>query len=78
MNTFTVYSDPGHGWAKVPKVLLRDIDLDNKMSSFVTAVRGRDIMAQQDMENGHIKSLDEYGIFKIGLNPVKEAVWSRE
>lgn len=34
MNTFTVYSDPGHGWAKVPKVLLRDIDLDNQISSF--------------------------------------------
>ena len=34
MNTFTVYSDPGHGWVKIPKVLLRDIDLDNKISSF--------------------------------------------
>lgn len=29
---FDVYNDPGHGWAKVPKQLLKDLDLAENIS----------------------------------------------
>ena len=34
MTKFKFYQDPGHGWVKVPKALLKDIEIDDKISSF--------------------------------------------
>lgn len=32
--TFDFYMDPGHGWAKVPRKLLSDLGIADKISSY--------------------------------------------
>ena len=34
MKTFTVYTDPGHGWVKVPISLLHILDIADKITTF--------------------------------------------
>lgn len=31
---FTVYSDPGHAWVKVPRSLLKTLGIENDISSY--------------------------------------------
>lgn len=32
MHTFTVHTDPGHGWVQVPFILLNELGISNKIS----------------------------------------------
>ena len=34
MTKFKFYQDPGHGWVKVPKALLKEIGIDEQISSY--------------------------------------------
>lgn len=34
MTTFRFYSDPGHGWLKVPRKLLQELGIDDEISSY--------------------------------------------
>ena len=34
MQTFTFYSDPGHGWLAVPRALLYDLGIHDEISGF--------------------------------------------
>ena len=34
MQTFTFYSDPGHGWLAVPRALLRDLGIADEITPY--------------------------------------------
>lgn len=34
MKQFIFYSDPGHGWLEVPRVLLHDLGIEEKVSAY--------------------------------------------
>lgn len=31
---FPCYSDPGHGWAKVPRLLLKELEIEQQVSAY--------------------------------------------
>jgi len=46
---FTYYSDPGHGWVKVPRRLLDKLEIADKISSFSYA-RGDSVYLEEDCD----------------------------
>jgi len=47
--TFNFYSDPGHGWVKVPIKLLDELSIRNKISSY-SYVRGDFAYLEEDCD----------------------------
>ena len=47
--TFTFYSDPGHGWVKVPFSVLRTLGLTLKISPY-SYVRGDHAYLEEDLD----------------------------
>lgn len=62
MRTFIYYTDPGHGWIKVPKVLLETLGIAKDITSF-SYVRGEFAYLEEDCDFS--KFADTYGIDKI-------------
>ncbi|MCP4374000.1 MAG: hypothetical protein GY797_38735 [Deltaproteobacteria bacterium] len=48
---FVFYSDPGHGWVKVPVVLLRQLKITDKISRF-SYCRGDYAYLEEDSDAG--------------------------
>ena len=51
MTKFKFYQDPGHGWVKVPKALLKELGIDEKISSY-SYMRGDFVYLEEDMDLG--------------------------
>lgn len=45
----TVYSDPGHGWAKVPKALLNKLGISDKITRY-SYQRGEHAYLEEDCD----------------------------
>lgn len=59
---FTYYTDPGHGWVKVPRKLLTKLGIDHKISSY-SYERGDSVYLEEDCDLGHLcHALDSHGI----------------
>ena len=63
-----VYTDPGHGWAKVPKTLLAELGIAEKITPF-SYMRGDYAYLEEDQDaDTLVKALKEAGIkyeFKV-------------
>jgi hypothetical protein len=62
--TFTLYSDPAHGWVKVSKTLLKTLGIDEKISNF-SYQRGEFAYLEEDCD----ASLLVDALEKRGVNP---------
>ncbi len=49
MQTFTFYTDPGHGWVEVPRSLLHELGIADKISGF-SYQRGEDVFLEEDRD----------------------------
>ena len=49
MATFTYYTDPGHGWVKVPKSLLVKLEIDSQITLF-SYTRGDSVYLEEDCD----------------------------
>ena len=45
--TFTAYNDPAHGWIKVPRTLLKELGIADKVSDY-SYQRGGDVYLEED------------------------------
>lgn len=50
---FTYYTDPGHGWVKVPRKLLFKYNIQDKISGF-SYQRGDSVYLEEDGDLGHL------------------------
>lgn len=57
---FNFYSDPAHGWAKVPLSLLKELKIDQKISSYSYVKKG----------NAYLEEDGDLGVF---INAMKKA-----
>lgn len=46
---FNLYSDPGHGWLKVPKKLIKKLNLQEEISIF-SYIRGDHVYLEEDSD----------------------------
>ena len=46
---FTYYTDPAHGWVKVPKKLIVDLNIGDKISKY-SFVRNNHVYLEEDMD----------------------------
>ena len=51
MDTFTHYTDPGHGWVEVPRSLLHELGIADKITSY-SYQRGEDVFLEEDCDLG--------------------------
>lgn len=49
MTTFHFYSDPGHGWLKVPRKLLHDLNIANHITPY-SYQRGDYVYLEEDSD----------------------------
>lgn len=49
MHTFTLYSDPGHSWAKVPRKLLTKLNIADKITPYSYA-KGEYVYLEEDVD----------------------------
>lgn len=49
MQTFTFYTDPGHGWVEVPRSLLNELDIADKITPY-SYQRGDDVFLEEDCD----------------------------
>ena len=49
MQTFTHYTDPGHGWVEVPRSLLHELGIADKITSY-SYQRGEDVFIEEDCD----------------------------
>lgn len=49
MQTFTHYTDPGHGWVEVPRSLLNELGIADKITSY-SYQRGEDVFLEEDCD----------------------------
>jgi len=49
MPKFNFYQDPGHGWVKVSKKLLKDLGIDEKITSY-SYMRGEHAYLEEDLD----------------------------
>jgi hypothetical protein len=49
MLTLTFYSDPGHGWLEVPRSLLHELDIADKITPY-SYQRGEDVFLEEDCD----------------------------
>lgn len=49
MATFNIYADPGHSWARVPRTLLRTLNVDEDISPF-SYERGEFVYLEEDAD----------------------------
>ena len=58
---FRYYTDPGHGWVKVPRSLLEVLDIEGKISRYSYA-RGESVYLEEDCDYGIlVKALENRG-----------------
>ena len=59
---FTYYTDPGHGWVKVPRKFINDLGIARKISPYSYS-RGDQVYLEEDCDYGHLaRALNERGI----------------
>lgn len=49
MRKFTIYSDPGHGWVKVPRKLLNKLGIADQITAF-SYQRGEHVYLEEDCD----------------------------
>ena len=49
MTTFNLYYDPGHAWLEVPKTLIKELGITNKISSF-SYENGENVYLEEDCD----------------------------
>jgi hypothetical protein len=49
METFTHYTDPSHGWVEVPRSLLHELGIADKITSY-SYQRGEDVFLEEDCD----------------------------
>jgi hypothetical protein len=49
LKKFLVFDDPGHGWAKVPRTLLKELDIVDKIST-CSYQRGENVYLEEDCD----------------------------
>ncbi len=49
MEKFDFYADPSHGWAKVPRKLLKELNIDKKITSY-SYVKGAHVYLEEDLD----------------------------
>jgi hypothetical protein len=49
METFTHYTDPGHGWVEVPRALLHELGIADKITGY-SYQRGEDVFLEEDCD----------------------------
>ena len=49
METFTYYTDPGHGWVEVSRSLLHELGIADKITSY-SYQRGEDVFLEEDCD----------------------------
>ena len=49
METFTHYTDPSHGWVEVPRALLHELGIADKITSY-SYQRGEDVFLEEDCD----------------------------
>jgi hypothetical protein len=49
METFTHYTDPNHGWVEVPRALLHELGIADKITSY-SYQRGEDVFLEEDCD----------------------------
>ena len=50
---FTYYTDPGHGWVKVPRSLLAKLGINHKISTY-SYERGDNVYLEEDCDLSHL------------------------
>ena len=61
LKTITIYSDPSHGWAKVPIKILKELGIADKISRY-SYKRGDMAYLEEDLDMGiYIDKLKEQG-----------------
>jgi hypothetical protein len=74
MRIFTIYTDPGHGWAKVPKALLHDLGIISKISRYSYMRKG---FAYLEEDCDLSTFINAYKI-RYGFDPVFREACARE
>jgi hypothetical protein len=49
MENFTYYTDPGHGWVEVPRALLHELGIADKITGY-SYQRGEDVFLEEDCD----------------------------
>jgi hypothetical protein len=49
MQTFYFYTDPGHGWLEVPRALLQELGIAEKISAY-SYQRGETVFLEEDCD----------------------------
>jgi hypothetical protein len=49
METFTHYTDPAHGWVEVPRALLHELGIADKITGY-SYQRGEDVFLEEDCD----------------------------
>jgi hypothetical protein len=49
MENFTYYTDPGHGWVEVPRSLLHELGIADKITGY-SYQRGEDVFLEEDCD----------------------------
>ena len=49
METFTHYTDPSHGWVEVPRALLHELGIADKITEY-SYQRGEDVFLEEDCD----------------------------
>ena len=52
MQTFYFYTDPGHGWLEVPRALLQELGIAEKISAY-SYQRGETVFLEEDCDYFH-------------------------
>jgi hypothetical protein len=63
---FTYYTDPGHGWVKVPRRLLEKLKIAEKISYFSYS-RGDSVYLEEDCDLSHLITALEAQGTKVDL-----------
>lgn len=60
--TFDIYSDPGHGWMKVPKAMLVQLGIASKITKY-SYMRGDHAFLEEDQDlTTFVKAAEAHGI----------------
>ena len=70
MTTYHFYSDPGHGWLRVPREELRELGIESKISKY-SYQKGSFVYLEEDCDAPEfINALSEArGVSNLGLSP---------
>jgi hypothetical protein len=49
MENFNYYTDPGHGWVEVPRALLHELGIADKITGY-SYQRGEDVFLEEDCD----------------------------